>query len=145
MIQMKKPNENRRLKLVDGEEISIAIDNVCRPEQVLVRLGKNLVAGIYNVGNVSAIYLWKKDEDDVYQYIGDVVVNDNSDGTAIIQIVAANGISDSPLEKKSVDLHREQIEEYAKIYKLASSYGQSPPHTTKMRFLVGLIGAIPKE
>jgi hypothetical protein len=143
---MKKTNEGSRMKLVDGEEISIAIDNVCRQQQILVRLGANLVAGIYNKNRDSAVYLWKKDKNDVYQYIGDVSVYDHADGTAMIQVVPANGGGvNSALEKKSLGIHYEQINEYARLYKLASSFGHSPPQTTKMGFLVGIPGAIPKD
>lgn len=142
---MKNPNDTPRMKLVDGEEISIAITNVCRPEQVLVRLGANLVAGIYNVGRDSAVYLWKKDDNDVYQYIGDIAVYDNTDGSTVLQVVPANGNVGSSLEKKSIGLHREQVDEYARLYKSAESFKVSPPRTTKMKFLVGLSEAVTKE
>ena len=142
---MKNLNSAPRMKLVDGEEISITIDHVCRPEQILVRLGANLVAGIYNKGRDSAVYFWKKDENDVYQYIGDIAVYDASDGTTLLQMVPANGSVGSQLEKASISLHRKQVDEYAGNYKLADSLSVPPLCSTQMKFLVGLTGAIPKE
>jgi hypothetical protein len=139
MVQMNNPNEAPRIKLVDGEEVPININGVCRPQQVLIRLGANLVAGILNVNGDSAVYLWMKDADGIYQYVGDVSVYDNGDGSADLQVVPGNGNVNSPLEKKSLELHRKQVNE------LVGCLKQPSFHSTKMRFLVGVPGAVPKE
>jgi hypothetical protein len=136
MVKIKGPGESPNVRLIDGEVIQLAIGSVCRPQQVFIRLGKNLVAGILNHDGDSAVYLWMKDADEAYQYAGDISVYDNNDGTAMLQVVPGDGEVDSPLEKKSLEFHREQIRELAGCLKHSSFHG------TKMKFLVGVTGKI---
>jgi hypothetical protein len=136
------PSSDREVtakKLVDGETVLIA-NSVCRSEQTLVRLGKNLIAGIYNMNGDSAVYFWKSDGR-IYRYIGDISVMDNEDGTALLRVMPGNGDLDSPLEKRSLEFHRNQITERARIQK------NDPGgclHASDLRFLVGVTGSIPR-
>lgn len=66
--------EPKKLTLTNGEEILVASNEVCNPDQTLVRMGEGLVAGVVNDPTWSGVYIWQQDSGGVYRYLGDMTV-----------------------------------------------------------------------
>jgi len=68
--------------LVGGETVTLALGSVCIQNQIFVRMGERLVAGVVQDPTWQGIYIWQE-VDGVYQRLGDIVFKEQGDGSVI--------------------------------------------------------------
>ncbi|MSR78927.1 MAG: hypothetical protein EXS59_02155 [Candidatus Taylorbacteria bacterium] len=75
------------VKLVDGEQVKLALDSVCNQNQVFVRMGKRLVAGVVQDPVWEGIYIWYE-VNGVYVRLGDIVFKPQEDESVLWDMYA---------------------------------------------------------
>lgn len=102
------------VKLVNGEEVQLAIDSVCNQKQTFVRMGNRLIAGVVDDSSWQGIYIWQE-VNGVYKRLGDIVFHEQDDDSVLWSLYLWTH-NTSGFEQKAAQLIAEQGKTHASGY-----------------------------
>jgi hypothetical protein len=79
--------DSTEVTLVGGEKVQMEIGTICNADQVCVRMGPNLIAGVVKpvtdgTRPWQGVYFWQK-VGEVYVYLGDMTLREQEDGVVL--------------------------------------------------------------